>query len=151
MAGAYAATVFVVVPIEDVVAAIFDRPMPPIHLKDTLGIGLFGGSAGDAVGDFMGVFPGLFVDRFPFDDEGLSDVGEVEVAVERGGGPDRSGFDPPMLGRGVLDELRFVSVLEEAGDIVKQCWLVAFDSGSALVGPRPGSGRTRVELRAHRR
>ncbi len=32
-----------------------------------------------------------------------------------------------MLGRGVLDELRFVSVLEEAGEILKQRRLVAFD------------------------
>ncbi|MFH0343374.1 MAG: hypothetical protein ACHBNF_14900 [Chromatiales bacterium] len=32
-----------------------------------------------------------------------------------------------MLGRGVLDEVRFVSILEEAGEILEQCWLVAFD------------------------
>lgn len=90
-------------------------------------MGLFRCSAGDAVGDFVGAFPGLLLDRLPFDHEGLSDVREVEVVVEYGGGPDLSGFDPPMLGRGVLDEVRFVSILEEAGDILEQCWLVAFD------------------------
>ena len=115
--GRCAATVFVVVPIEDVVAAIFDRPMPAVDLKEASGMGLFRCSAGDAVGDFVGAFSGLLLDPLPFDDEGLSDVREVEVVVECGGGPDLSGFDPPMLGRGVLDELRFVSVLEEAGEL----------------------------------
>ena len=32
-----------------------------------------------------------------------------------------------MLGRGVLDKVRFVSILEEEGDILEQCRLVAFD------------------------
>lgn len=27
----------------------------------------------------------------------------------------------------MLDEVRFVSILEEAGEILEQCWLVAFD------------------------
>lgn len=102
---------------------MFDRPMRAVDLKEASGIGLFRCSAGDAVGDFVGAFLG----RLPFDHEGLSDVREVEVVVECGGGPDLSGLDPPMLGRGVLDEVRFVSILEEAGDILEQGWLVAFD------------------------
>lgn len=32
---------------------------------------------------------------------------EVEAVVECGGSSDLSDFDPPMLERGVLDELRF--------------------------------------------
>jgi len=38
--GADAAAVLVIVPIEDVVAAIFDAPMPSVSLKDPSRIGL---------------------------------------------------------------------------------------------------------------
>ncbi len=64
MAGADAATILIIVPIQDVVAAVLDGPVPTVDLQDTSGIGLCLGSAGDAVGDFMGAFPGLLFDRF---------------------------------------------------------------------------------------
>ena len=118
MTGADAAAVLVIVPIEDVVATVFNGPMPPVDLQHLPGIGLFRGLAGDAVDYLMGVFAGLLVDRFPFDDEGLADVGKVEVAVECGGGPNFPGFDPPMVGRRDLDEVRPSPVLEEQGNVL---------------------------------
>jgi hypothetical protein len=40
---------------------------------------------------------GFFVDRLAFDGKGLADVGEVEIGVECGGGPDFSGLDPSVI------------------------------------------------------
>ena len=51
VAGADAAAVLVVVPIEDVVAAVFDGPVAPVDFEQTAGIGLCRRAAGDAVGD----------------------------------------------------------------------------------------------------
>jgi len=54
-------------------------------------------------------------------------VGEVEVGVEFGGGPDFPGFDPAMIRRVIGDEIGFLSILEIELDILKECGLVAFD------------------------
>lgn len=67
VAGADTAAVRVIVPVHDVVAAIFDNPMAAVGVKDTAGIGLFLRWAGDAVGDFIGAFAALFFDSFPLD------------------------------------------------------------------------------------
>ena len=53
VAGADATTVLVVVPIQDVVAAVFDGPVATVDLEQALGIGLSGHSTGDAVGDLV--------------------------------------------------------------------------------------------------
>src|SRR5689334_14559989 len=74
----------------------------------------------------MGAFPGLLVDGFPFDEEGLSDMGKVEVVVEFGRSPDLAGFDPAMVGRGDFDEVRLCSIVEEQDEILIQGGLVAF-------------------------
>ena len=133
MTGADAAAVLVIVPIDDIVAAIFDCPMPPVSLEDPSRIGLLLGSAGDAVGEFMGLFPAFLFDGVPFDGEGLAEMGEVELAVERRGSPDLAGLDAPMVGGRVLDKVRLFSILEEQDDILKQGRLVAFD-GEVVIG-----------------
>jgi len=51
VAGADAATVLVIVPIEDIMAAILDGLVAAVNFKQALGIGLLRGTAGDAVGD----------------------------------------------------------------------------------------------------
>ena len=68
-----------------------------------------------------------------FDEKRLLDVGEVEVGVEFGGGPDFSSFDPAVI-RGIKgNKIRFLSVLEIQFDIFKECGLVAFD-GEVVMG-----------------
>ena len=62
-------------------AAIFDAPVAPVGAENLLGFGLLGGPTGETIGDFMGIPPGFFLDGFPFDEEGLSDVREIEVGV----------------------------------------------------------------------
>ena len=54
MASAYA--VFVIVPIDNVMAAVFNAPVTTVSGKSLLRIGLLGGSAVDAISDFTGVF-----------------------------------------------------------------------------------------------
>ena len=127
VAGAYAAAVFIEIPVQDVVAAILDGPVAAIHGKELLGVCLFRGSARDAVCDVVGGFSALFFYRLPFDYEGLGYVGEVEVVVELGSGPDFAGFDPPMI-RGIIsNEIGFLAILEIEADILKESGLVAFN------------------------
>ena len=90
MAGADTAAVFVVVPIEDVVAAIFDTPVSAVELEEALRVGLLGRSAGDAVSDFVAGFAAFLGDGVTFDDVGLRDVREIEIVVEGSGSPDLS-------------------------------------------------------------
>ena len=89
--GSYPAAVFVKVPVDDVMAAILDAPVASVGFEHLLGVGLVGGSAGDAVGELDGAFAGFLLDALAFDDEGLTDVGEVKVVVQCGSGPDLRG------------------------------------------------------------
>ncbi|MGH8607621.1 MAG: hypothetical protein ACREX9_09410, partial [Gammaproteobacteria bacterium] len=79
------------------------------------GIGLFLWSAGDAVGDFTGVVPGLLLDRFPIDGEGLPEVRQVEVAVERGSGQDLPDLDTPVFEGGISVNLVRQEMAESCG------------------------------------
>ena len=112
VASAYPRAVFVVVPVDDIMAAIFDGPVAPVCFKNTLGVGFVWEATGNAVGDFTRPLPGLFFYGLPFDDESLPDVGEVEVMVEFSAGPDLADFDPAMVRRRTLNEIGFKSVLE---------------------------------------
>ena len=133
MAGADTAAVLVVVPIEDVVAAVFDGPMAAVDFEQATGVGLCGGAAGDAVGDIDRAFAAVFLDGFPFDGEGLAEMGEVEIAVELGGCPDLAGFDAPVVGRVVPEEVGLFSILKNQSHILKQRGLIGFD-GEVVVG-----------------
>jgi hypothetical protein len=133
VAGADAAAVLVVVPIEDVVAAVFDGPVATVDFEQALSIGLLGRSTGDAVGEIVGRFAGLFVDRDSFDGEGLADVGKVEIVVEVGGRPDIARFNASMVGRVMHDEVGLFSILKHQRHIVKQRGLIGFD-GEVVVG-----------------
>ena len=112
VAGTDSASVFVVVPIQDVMAAILNRPMASIQVEKTLGIGLVCGSTGDAVSNLIRVLAGFLLEGVPFDEKGLSHVREVKVAVEFTGGPNLSDFDPSMIRGGILNEIRFSTILE---------------------------------------
>ncbi len=107
-------------------AAVLDAPMAPIHLKEAFRVCLRGRSAGKAIGGIAGVFPGLFVDRFPFDHERLTDVREVEIGVERGGGPNPSGLDASVF---VIDghSIGLLAPVEVEHKVLEQAGLVAFD------------------------
>ena len=127
VAGAYPTAIFIVVPIDDVVAAILDAPMAAVNVENTLCVGLLRCSTGDAVGDFTGAFAVLFLYGLPLDDESLSDMRKVEVVVEFGCGPDFSSFDSPMVRGRIINEIGLLPVLEVQLDVFKESGLVSFD------------------------
>jgi len=97
MASAYAAAVFGIVPIDNVMTAIFDAPVTAVGGKNALSVGLLRSSAGNAIGDFTGVFAGFFICGLALDDKSLSDVRKVQIAVEFGCGPDFADFDAAVI------------------------------------------------------
>jgi hypothetical protein len=59
--------------------------------------------------------------------KGLSDMGEVQVVIELGRGPDFAGFNTAVVGRVVHDKIRFPAFFEKQRDIPIQAGLVVFD------------------------
>lgn len=133
IAGSNRGTIFIVVPVDDVVAAVLYGPMAALDGEQVLCCGLLRGLAGDPVCDVVRFLAGLFFDRIPFDDESLADVREIEVGVELGGGPDFSCVDSAMLEWSVVDMVGFLAILEEELEIFEEGGLVAFD-GEEVVG-----------------
>ena len=74
----YATAIFIIVPINDVMAAIFDGPVLPVYFERMLWVGLFGSSTGYAIGDIQRGFATLLLHAVPLDDERLSDVRKIE-------------------------------------------------------------------------
>jgi hypothetical protein len=54
-AGAYPVSIFIVVPIKDVMTAILNAPMAPIGGENALGVSILRGLAGNAIGNFTRV------------------------------------------------------------------------------------------------
>ena len=112
MALADPATVFVIVPIDNVMTAVFDAPVAPVGGQHALRIGLFRSSAGNAISDFTGVLTGFFICGLALDDKSLSDVRKVQIVVEFGGGPDFADFDAAVIRRVAEDKVRLLAVLK---------------------------------------
>ena len=112
MAGSYPAAVFGIVPIDNVMAAVFDAPVATIGGKHSLRVGLLSSSAGNAIGDFTGVFTGFFICELALDDKSLSNVGEVQIVVEFACGPDFADFDPAVIRRIALDTIGLLAIFK---------------------------------------
>ena len=52
IASSYTAAIFVIVPIDNVMATVFDAPVAAVGGKNALGVGLFRSSAGNTISDF---------------------------------------------------------------------------------------------------
>ena len=110
--SAYTASVFVIVPIDNVMTAVFDAPVATVGGEHALGVSLLGGAAGDAVGDFTGVLAVFFIGGFSLDDKRLSDVGKVEIGIEFGCGPDFTDFDAAVIRRIAQGKVRLLAVIK---------------------------------------
>ena len=99
MALADPATVFVIVPIDNVMTAVFDAPVAAVGGEHALWVSLLRGPAGNAIGEFAGVFTGFFICELALDDKSLSDVRKVQIAVEFRCGPDFTDFDAAVIRR----------------------------------------------------
>ena len=127
MTGTDSTAVFIKVPVDDVVAAVLDAPVRPVGFEYLLSIGLVWCSAGNAIGKFDRALACFLVDALAFDQEGLADVGEVEVIVQCGGRPDPSSLDASVRNGRAVNEIRVLSILEMEDDVVQEIGLVAFD------------------------
>lgn len=78
------------------VEPVLDAPMAAIERQQLAGRGLLRGEVGDDAHPFGALFPGFPVGDLAFDQAGLADVREIEIAVQRGGGADRAPLDAPM-------------------------------------------------------
>ncbi len=110
--SAYSAAVFVKVPIDNVMTAVFDAPVATIGGKHALGIGLFRSSAGNTICYSTGVFTAFFICGLPLDEKSLSDVGKVKIAVEFGCGPDFTDFDTAVIRRVAMDKIGVLPVFK---------------------------------------
>ena len=54
-------------------------------------------------------------------------MGEVEIIVERGGGPDLSGFDAAVVGRVVDYTVGLFSIMKNQRHVLKVRGLIGFD------------------------
>lgn len=114
-------------------AAVLDGPVAAVEGEHGGRVSGVGRAAGDAVDDLQGAPAGLFVDDFALDDERLADAGEVEVAVEGGGGPDGPALQAAMGEGGLFPEVGFTAFGESHLDVGPQGRLIVFD-GEEVVG-----------------
>lgn len=112
MTGTYPAAVFVIVPIDNVMTAIFDAPVAAIGIKHALRVSLLRGPAGNTIGEFAGVFTGFFICEVALNDKSLSEVRKVQIVVEFGGGPDFADFDATVIRRVAEDKIGILAVLK---------------------------------------
>lgn len=132
MAGSYSTSVFVVIPVDDVVAAVFNTPVAAIDSQNLVGIGLVWRLTGDAINDFTRDFPGFFLDSLPFDHEDLAKAGEIEIIIEFRRCPDLSDLDSAMAGIRAGGR-RFAAIFKIETDFFEESRLVAFD-GKVIIG-----------------
>ena len=97
VAGTYPAAVFIEIPVQDVMAAVFDDPVATGGGKHTLRVGLLGCPTSYAVGYLTGVVTGLLLRELSLHEKCLSHMGKVQIVIEFSGGPDLSDFNPAMV------------------------------------------------------
>lgn len=81
MTGAYSAAVFIIIPVDNVMAAVFNAPMTTVGGKNTLGVGLLGALTGDAIAEIAGRSTAFFVRELAFYDKSLSDMRKAKIAI----------------------------------------------------------------------
>jgi hypothetical protein len=103
-AFANAAAVFIEGDVAHPVQAVFDGPMSTAQIQQAGRVGLLGGEAGDAVDGFGAPLFAEQLSGIALDTEDLADVGEVQIAVQFGVGPDVTDFQAAVgfIGGGVL-------------------------------------------------
>jgi hypothetical protein len=130
---AYAAAIFVKIPVDDIMAAVFYAPVTAIGFENAFWVGLVRAMACDAISDFTGVFAGLFVCCLPLDHKRLSHMREVEIVVELGCCPYFSDLYAAMIRGIALNKMRIFCILEMKCDILEETGLVVFD-GEVIMG-----------------
>jgi hypothetical protein len=129
--GSDAATVLIVVPVEEVMHAL-DGPVSTIDGQYSLRRGLVRGATRDPQRDLTRALACVLLDGFALDQKDLPDVREVEVRIERRTTTDAPRLKAAVIGRGDLDEIGGGTRLAQQCDIALQWGLVTLD-GEVLV------------------
>ena len=87
-----AASILIIVPVNDVMTTVFDGPMAPVVLQHMLRRCQVRRFTSDAIGNIGSFLATLVVSREAFDHKGLPDMREVQAGVQRGSDPDLAGF-----------------------------------------------------------
>lgn len=134
MPGSNSATVFVIIPVDDVVSAL-NLPVATVVSQHLFGTLLFRWTAGDPVNHLLALFAALFVDGLTLDHEYLCHMGKVEVSVQGCGYPDFAGLNAAVLSLSTLDKVRCSHGfgLKVKTNILQQVLLVSLD-GEVVVG-----------------
>lgn len=114
-------------PIDEIVTAVLDHPVAAVDLKPALGAGPGGRTAGDASGELIGEVAGVLVHYLPLDEASLSEVEEVEVAVEGAGHRDGTGFDAAVTAGSFAQSVPWAGG-EGALEVDEERPMIAFDA-----------------------
>ncbi|MBW1959916.1 MAG: hypothetical protein JRJ04_00530 [Deltaproteobacteria bacterium] len=109
-----------IVPIDNVMVAVFDAPVTTVGGQHALRAGLFRVSTGDAIGDFTAVFACFFICGFALDDKNFCEVRKVQIIVQFGSGPDFANFDAAVIQGVTLDKIRIFAVFKIKSNIFKK-------------------------------
>ncbi|MCI0732257.1 MAG: hypothetical protein L0Y38_00355, partial [Methylococcaceae bacterium] len=99
MALANAAAIFIEIPVDDLMATVFDAPVSAVVVKNPSGNSLIFCFASDAMGELVTSLSAFLMQRDAFDHEWLADVRRIQVIVEVCSDPDITGFDASVVGR----------------------------------------------------
>lgn len=75
---------------------VLNAPVSSVEMKQTAGICLLRGEAGEPLDGFYGRLVLFDLGDFTPDGEDLSHIGEIEVIIELGAGPDLADFKATM-------------------------------------------------------
>ena len=94
--GSYLRAIFIKGDIPDIMAFVFDAPMPAVKVEDLLGRSLTGRETGDEVGRFTACLARFEMFGMPFDAGDLSTERKIQIGIQIAGGPDFSYFQAAM-------------------------------------------------------
>lgn len=95
-AAADAAAVLIEGDVTDPMQAVFDRPVAAVQFEQALRTGVLGFEAGDAVDGFAGECSADALGALALDRKDLGGMGELQIALEPGAGPDPAHFQAAM-------------------------------------------------------
>src|ERR1019366_9947308 len=106
----------------------FDAPVTAVDGQDPLRRGLVRRATGNPERGLTPELARFFLDRFAFDQKHLTDVGKVEVSVERRTAPNAPRLDAAVLSQCRLDEVGDATFFKQQPDIALQRRLVCLGS-----------------------
>jgi hypothetical protein len=116
------------------VAVVVDVPLAAIKGEQGGGGGARRAVAGDATDHFGRGLADLLHGDVAFDEEDLSDPGEVQILIDAGGSPDSASRDAPTGEGGRFPEVGRAAIGEQGMDRVGEARLVVFDDEDVVGG-----------------